>query len=80
MPNQTNKKWKEEFKKLYGDDFKGGFRDKIIDFIRTLLKEQREEIIDDLTTTMSKIYKLDKADMWLYDFVRKYKKEDYNNL
>ena len=50
------------------------------DFISNLLQETRKEVIDDLTRTMSKIYKLDKADMWLYDFVKKYKKEDYNNL
>jgi hypothetical protein len=37
-------------------------------------------IIDDLTTTMSEIMKMDKGDLWIYDFVKKYKTEDYENL
>ncbi len=74
MPNQTNKKWEEDFdekfliknEKLVEKWVPTIIHTKIKIFIRNLLKEQREEIIndfiDDLTTTMRLIYKLDKVD------------------
>lgn len=39
-----------------------------------------KEIIDDLTITMSKTYRLDKPPFWLIEWIKKFKKEDYKNL
>jgi hypothetical protein len=40
------KNWQEQFRELYGDDFQGGFRDKLEHFIQTLLRYQKKEIVD----------------------------------
>lgn len=37
-------------------------------------------IIDDLTIEMSKTYKLDKPPFWLIEWIKKYKKEDYEKI
>jgi len=42
-----------------------------------------EYIIDDLTITMDRIYRLNphyKPDYWLIEWIKKYKKEDYKSL
>ena len=50
-----NKEIIEEFRKLYGDDFRGGCRDKYANFILKALSQQKEEIEKEVEERISKI-------------------------